>query len=53
MLKKLAELKVNTNVDYHNEIVKTLEEKGFTVILEVKTSFENHYSIAKEDGNTE
>ena len=53
MLKKMAELKVNNNADYYNEIMKTLEEKGFTVILEVKTYSENYYSIAKENGDAE
>lgn len=46
MIKKLAELKVNNSQDYYGTIVKALEKAGFTVIEEVKCSFETHYIIA-------
>ena len=49
MLKKLAELTVNTNADYYETIVKALEKDGFIVIRELETYGENYYSIAKED----
>ena len=50
MKKKLAELKVNNSEDYFGTIVKALEKAGFTVIEEVKTSFETHYIIATSEG---
>ena len=53
MIKKLAELKVINSQDYNGEVVKALEKAGFTVVKEVKTSFETHYIIAtsgKKDG---
>ena len=50
MIKKLAELKVNNSQDYYGTIVKALEKAGFTVVEEVKTSFETHYIIATSEG---
>lgn len=49
MLRKLAELHVKKNDDYYNEVVKSLEKEGFTVILEVETTLMNYYLIAKEE----
>jgi len=47
MLKQLATLKVNKNADYCGEIVKKLEEAGFTIIEELDGIIETHYIIAK------
>ena len=52
MIKKLAELKVNNSQDYYGTIVKTLEKAGFTVVEEVKTSFETYYIIATSEERT-
>lgn len=49
MTKKLAELKVNNSQDYYGTIVKALEKADFTVVEEVKTSFETHYIIATSE----
>lgn len=49
MLKQLAELKVNKKDDYYGEVVKALEEKGFTVVKNLDAMFEVHYIIAKEE----
>lgn len=48
MLKKLAELKVNRSADYFNSIVKALEKDGFKIIIEVETTTEIFYIVAKE-----
>ena len=48
MLKKLAELKVNKQADYYGEIIKTLEEKGFTIVEDLNTTSDIYYSIAKQ-----
>ena len=50
MTKKLAELKVYNSQDYYDTIIKALEKAGFTVVEEVKTSFETHYIIATSEG---
>ena len=49
MIKKLAELKVINSQDYNGEVVKALEKAGFTVIEELKCSFETHYIIATSE----
>lgn len=48
MFKKIAELKVNKDADYYNTIVKALEKDGFKLIIELESTFETHYIIAKE-----
>lgn len=49
MIKKLAELKVHTTVDYKNKIVEALEDAGFTLVEEVQTYTETHYIIAMSE----
>ena len=48
MLRKIAELHLNKQVDPDGEILKTLEEKGFTVVETGCGLVESHYFIAKE-----
>ena len=46
---KFAELIVNKSRDYNNEVVKALEDAGFILTMEVDTSFEVHYIVAKAE----
>ena len=48
MNKKLAELNVNKSADYYNNIVKTLEDAGFVLVLDHETTFESYYIVAKK-----
>lgn len=51
MNKKLAELTVNKSADYHDKVVKALEDAGFVIVLSAETSTDSYYIIAesKED----
>ena len=49
MNKKLAELKVNKSADYHDKVVKALENAGFVLVLDVETFFERHYIVAGDE----
>ena len=51
MLKELATLKVDTQKDYYGEVVRILEENGFTLVETLSSTFETHYIIAKERNN--
>ena len=48
MMKKLAELTIKKSADWNNEIIKTLEKEGFTIVLETDLTIESRYIIAKE-----
>ena len=49
MLKKVGELKVDTNIDYRGKIVEALENSGYTLILNYKTYGTSQYDIAMNE----
>ena len=49
MLKRLGKLEIRKSADYYNEVVKSLEDAGYTVVLDVEKSTERYYIVAKED----
>lgn len=49
MNKKLAELTVSKSADYYGKVVKALEDAGFLLVLEVETSSDKYYIIAKRE----
>ena len=48
MLKKVGELKVDKQKDYHGTQVKALEASGFTLILEHEDFCNAYYAVAYE-----
>lgn len=46
MLKKVGELKVNKQVDYHQHQVEALERCGYTLILDHEDYFTAYYDVA-------
>ena len=53
MNKKLAELTVRKSADYFNNVVKALEDAGFTVIQEQDGLIEDKYVIADKAERSE
>ena len=51
MLIKIGELTVDKQKDYHGEVVKCLEDAGFTLIKTSETFGQYFYDIAKGDKN--
>ena len=49
MLKRLGRLEIRKSADYYDKVVKSLEDSGYTVVLDVETSTERYYIVAKED----
>lgn len=49
MYKKLADLTVSKSSDYYDEVVKALEEAGFLIVLEVETTTDRYYIVAKDE----
>ena len=49
MNKKLAELTVRKSADYHNKVVKALEDAGFVLVLDCETTTERYYIVAESD----
>ena len=49
MLKQLGKLEIRKSADYCDTVVKALEEAGFVIVLELETTTENYYVVAKED----
>jgi hypothetical protein len=47
MNKKLAELKVDKTADHYDKVVETLENAGFVLVLDVKTTFDSYYIVAE------
>lgn len=48
MYKQLAELKVNTFVDYYDKVVEALEKAGFTLVIESETTSTKYIIVADE-----
>ena len=48
MVQKLAELEVNKSADYHDSVIKALENAGFVIVFYVETSTHKYYYIAAE-----
>lgn len=48
MLIKIADLKVNASQDYKGELIKAIQNAGFTVVVDYDSYYEKHYSISKE-----
>jgi len=46
---KVAELIIERTADYNNEVVKTLEDAGYILTRDMKTSFEVKYIVAKTE----
>lgn len=46
---KFADLVVKKSADYHNEVVKALEDAGFVLTMDTETSFDTSYIVAKAD----
>lgn len=53
MYKKLADLTVSKSSDYYDEVVKALEEAGFLIVLEVETTTDRYYIVAKDEEKSE
>ena len=49
MNKKLAELTIHKSADYYNKVVKALEDAGFVIVLDVETTTERYYIVAKSE----
>ena len=49
MIKKLGELKVKKSADYYDEMMKTLKDAGFVLVLDCETTSEKYYIIAKSE----
>lgn len=49
MIKKLGELKVNKSADYYDEVMKTLKDAGFVLVLDWETTSERYYIVAKNE----
>ena len=49
MIKKLGEVKINKSDDYYDKIAHALEEARFVLVLELETTFENHYIVAESE----
>lgn len=49
MNKKLAELTVRKSADYYNEVANALEAAGFVLVLELETTSDRHYIVAKSE----
>lgn len=45
IVNKLATLKVKKSADYHNKVIRTLREAGFTVVQEQDGLIEDIYVI--------
>lgn len=53
MNKQLAKLSVKRSADYYDEVVKTLEDAGFVLVLETETSTDRYYIVAKSEDKKE
>ncbi len=48
MVKKIGEVKINKPEDPSKEVIKALEDNGFTVIYDFENEFTRFYDIAIE-----
>lgn len=51
MNKKLAELTVSKSADYHDKVVKALEDAGFLIVLSWETAADSYYIVAENVEN--
>jgi poly-D-alanine transfer protein DltD len=49
MNKKFAELTVRKSEDYYNKVVKSLEDAGFLLVLDLETTTERCYIVAESE----
>ena len=49
MLKQLGKLEIRKSADYYDRVAEALEKEGFTLVLELETTTEKYYIIAKEE----
>ena len=47
MNQKLAELTVKKSADYHDKVVKALENAGFVLVLDTDTTSDSYYTVAE------
>lgn len=50
MIKELGKLTINKSADYYDKVVKALEDAGFLLVLEVETTTDRYYIVAKSEG---
>ena len=47
--RKLGELTIDKSADYHDRVVKALEDAGFILVLDYEFTMEKHYIVAERE----